>query len=572
MIKKFLVFGFLALIYCSVFAQTDYNRQYASAKALFSEGKYALAMESFKSLITYDQDNPYPEYASFYYALAAYKQGYRSVAKDMLMQIRKLYPEWDKTNEVNFWLGKIHFENGDYFQALRMFGQITDKRFREDIQIVKAQHLSTVSDIETLNMMLEDYPDDRLVAERLATLLASQTNDAENRERLEGLIRQFNLERSRFIPEAPKTIYKDQYSVSLLLPFMVSTLEPTPGRKRNQLVLDFYDGIRLALDTLQKQGVNISLRAYDTERNTGKLGQLLETRELQNTDLIIGPLFPEEIRIVQDFSLKYQVNVVNPFSSNTENIGMNPHAFLFQPSSETLGRKSAEFLASRSRKKNCMVFYGSTPRDSVMAANFLATAPKHGLTIIDSVKVSNQDAHKIIEILASPTEFDEFNYPIEFSLKKDSLSSIFVASDDPLIYSNVVSAVETRGDSILVLGSENWLDDKAIDLEQYQNLGIVLAAPNFSSLNDPDYKAFRRAFINKHGRVPNHFAKTGYEMMLFFGNQLKTNGVYFQEGLSKAGIVPGYLYEGFDYRYTRDNNLIPFIRFKRGELVVIEKR
>jgi hypothetical protein len=64
----------------------------------------------------------------------------------------------------------------------------------------------------------------------------------------------------------------------------------------------------------------------------------------------------------------------------------------------------------------------------------------------------------------------------------------------------------------------------------------------------------------------------GYEFMMFFGHQLKKNGVFFQDGLSKSGVVPGYLTEGFDYQYGHDNRLIPFTTFRKGELTLIGKR
>jgi hypothetical protein len=330
--------------------------------------------------------------------------------------------------------------------------------------------------------------------------------------------------------------------------------------------------MKLALDTLNREGAIISLRAYDTERsNSDRLKKLLGTEELKNTDLIVGPFFAEENKVVQDFSVEHKINVVNPFSNNSDILGNNPHAFLFQPSSETLGRKTAEHLAARTRRKNTMEFYGPTKKDSIMAANFVQKATEQGLTVVASQKIV-KDTKKILEILATPTEFDEFKYPSQFTLKKDSLGSIFVASDDALIYSEVVSGVETRADSIRVVGSENWIDDTAIDLEKYQTLGIAMTAPNYANTSRPQYLRFFRKFVNTHGRTPSPVARMGYEFMLFFGNQLKTNGVFFQDGLSKAGTLPGYLFEGFNYQNSRNNELVPFITVKKGELTLVEKR
>jgi hypothetical protein len=551
-------------------AQIDFNRQYFNGKELYRAGKYNLAMETFKPLIPYDQNNRFSEYASFYYALSAYNLNYKAVAKDMLNQLKTTHPKWDKINEVNYWLGKIFLDNKDYFQGLRLLGMIDDRKMAEDVDALKAQYIPLIADVETLRMMQEEHPKDELVAKTLAAALAKQPADKEYRSQLEALISQYKLNRTDYIPEAPKTFYKDVYSVSLLMPFMTSTLEPSLSRKRNQIVLDLYEGMKLAADTLAKQNIQISLRAYDTERNVSKIRQILETEELKNTDLIVGPFFQDENKVIQDFSSTNRINVFNPVSNLSDVIGTNPYAYLFQPSFETLGKKSADFLSGYAKRKNCMVFYGANRIDSVLAANFIQRAGEKGMKV-KAVKVTRGEP-KIMNILATPTEYDEFKYPKQFTLPKDSLGSIFVASDDALIYAKVVGGVETRGDSVVVVGSEKWLDETAIDLERYQSLGIILHSPNFTSFADADYKAFQKKFIKVHSRIPGNAAKLGYEFMLFIGHQLKENGVYFQDGLSKAATIPGYLTEGFSYGPAHDNQLIPFIRFKRGQPLVIDRK
>lgn len=555
----------------SVWGQIDYDRQYKNAKELFKNGKFNLAMESFKPLIAYDQNNKYAEYASFYYALAAYKQGYKAVAKDMFNQIKTTHPKWDKISDVNFWLGVIHFENGDYFQGLKVLKGVSGTEFDRHIEFAKEKYLANITDVETLRMMHEDYPKDRVIASFLARILSKDISDEKDRNQLEELVKDFDFERSVYFPEAPDTFKKQEYNVAVLLPFMVNTLEPTPGKKRNQIILDFYEGMKLALDSLNGNGSKINLLVYDTEQpNSGRAGKLLQTQEMAQMDLIVGPLYPEENEAAQKFALENQINIVHPFTNNSDIIGTNPHAFLFQPSSETLGEKAADFLSTRGNRKNTIVFYGTSAKDSVMADSYVKAATEKGLNVVLKKRVASKESRQILEILATPTEFDEFKYPIEFTLKKDSIGSIYVATDDPVIYSQVVGSVETRGDSIRVVGSENWIDDTAINPEKYQTLGIALAAPNFADPSSESYKSFFRRFVREYGRTPSPLAKMGYEFMMFFGNQLKENGVYFQEKMAKDGNIPGYLSQGFNYEYGRDNQVVPFITFKKGQLSLIE--
>jgi len=571
MIRRITVFFCLmASIHIGATAQlVDYKEFYFAGKNFFREGKYNLAMESFKKAIPYDQNNPFSEYASFYYAIAAYHQGYSAVSRDQLNQLKTLYPKWDKMDEVNFWLGKIHLEMKDYFQGLKLLSAIQDKKFQSDITALKQKTLRDVQDAEILRMMNEEYPKDDVIARQLAKVLAKNPTDANDRAQLESIISKFNFNRAEFIVEAPESYFKEIYSVSALFPFLLNTLEPTPFKKKNQLVLDLYEGMKLAVDTLLKQGINISLRAYDTERNADKLKKILETEELKNTDLIVGAMYAEENKPAQDFSLTNRINIFNPLSNNSENLGTNPYAFLFQPSFETLGKKSAEYVTAHARRKNCMVFYGTSKRDSVLASNFVQKANQTGLTIVSSQRITRDATGKILTQLATPTEFDEFKYPSQFTLKKDSIGSIFVASDDALIYSKVLNSVEMRNDSILVVGSENWLEQA--NYEKYQQMGIVLASPNYMMINKPAHISFVKKFVRTHGRNPSLYAKLGYEFMMFAGQQLKKNGVYFQEGLNREPFIKGTLVEGFDFQQSHDNKVVPFVRFEKGALVVISK-
>ena len=556
----------------SAWAQIDYNKQYLNAKTLFKEGKYNLAMETFKPLIAYDKSNPYSQYASFYYALAAYHQGFKPLARTSLNEIKKLSPTWDKMDEVNFWIGKINMEDRDYFQGLKVWSTIKDKSIQRLIESLEASSLGQVTDVETLRMMREEHPADAIIGKQLATQLAKNPAAPADKAQLDELIRTFNLNRADFVVEAPKSFFKDTYSVSVLMPFMVNTLEPSAGTKRNQNVLDFYEGMKLAADTLARQGVKISLRAYDTERSVNKIKSVLNTDELKNTDLLIGPFFQEEVKPIQDFSQANRINLLNPLHNNLELVGSNPFAYLYQPSLETMGRKAGEFLSANAKGKTCMIFYGTSRRDSTLAASFSAAAREKGMKIMASHRLGREQSANILTILATPTEFDDFKNPKQFSLKKDSVGAIFVASDDALIYAKVISGVETRGDQIPVLGSESWLDQHTIDLEKFQNLPITLLSPNFVDTGRPYARAFTRKYVKTHGRTPSTYASTGYEMMLFLGNQLKKNGVYFQETMAKAGVIPGFISEGHSYQVGRSNDLIPFVRFEAGNMKVIEKK
>ncbi|MDZ4714706.1 MAG: hypothetical protein SH819_04480 [Cytophagales bacterium] len=583
MLFRALLVGALILGAFQPVASQDFKRQYKNAKDFFKEGKYNLAMESFKPVMVYDKENPYVEYASFYYAQAAMRQNFSAVARDMLLQIKRLYPGWDQMNEVNYWLAKIYFDKGEHFQGMNLLMQVKQEDYLEvqEISRLKRFYLARISDPEILRLMWEEYPNDADVGKFLAKAIGRQPEGKQDLDLFQALATRFGLERKDYIsPDWPAPVFKDEYNVSVLFPFLVATLDPSPSVKPNQLILDLYEGMRMAADSLFRNGIKINLLAYDTERSPTEpqhgrevINRLLGTEELRNTDLIVGPIFREELKPVQQFSEERWINMISPVSNQSEYVGKNPYAMLFQPSLETLGARSADVLAARSRNKKCMILYGDNQRDSVMAANFSRRALELGMQVVWMEQFKKETAERIIAILAKPTEYDEFKNPKQFTMKLDSIGSVYVASDNPLVYTKVISSIESRGDSVLIIGSESWLDNPSVDLRKYERLNVMFAAPNYTSYSRAPFQKFRKAYIRTHGSFPQeymNYTKVGFEFMMIIGRALHDHGVYFQTGLAETGLVPGWLTNGYELSPTRDNRGFPFIYFHRGELIPIE--
>ncbi len=561
---------FLALVVFSSSAQ-DFKRQYHTAKDLFTQGKYSEAMIAFKSLTVYDKDNAFSEYSSFYYAMSAYRLGYGSVAKDMLLQIKKLYPQWDQMNEVNYLLCKIYFDQKEYFQGRSIMDEVRDPKFVSDLQNLKRVYLSQIDDPETLRMMLEDHPEDVEVAKILVKRLGQQEYHLQDTVLINSLVAQYGLSKSALISQiAIRPIKKDTIRVGLVLPFLASTLDPSPVRKRNQIILELYQGMRLAADSLSYSGIHLSLLAYDNERNLDVTRKILKESELRKVDLLVGPFFQEEAKPVLDFTLTNKINVViNPLSNTSDFVKNNPYSFLFQPSHETIGRSSAELAASKAKKKNCFVFYGDTPKDSIMAANFIARAQELDFKILFSQRVNKENSASILSKLATATEFDEWKNPLQFSLKKDSIGCIFVASSNELIYSKVINSVETRRDSVLLIGQESWLDEGSVDFTKFQRINIALASPNFKSVTNPAFHDFRKRYVNKHGVLPTEYASIGFEFIMVMGQLMNQYGVNFLQTIRESDVVPGLLGSGLSFSAERDNRLVPFVSLKGGHLVKV---
>ncbi len=568
---KLIIFILLLFPLSNTASAQDFKREYRKAKDFYKDGNYSLAMDAFKSLMIYDRNNPYPEYAGFYYALSAQQLGFSTLAKEMFIQTKKIYAQWDQLDEVNFWLVKIYLDQREYFRAWQLAMEVKSTSVKSEIDILKANALMNLDDVETLKMLLDENPHDVQISYALAKAIGKEPFMIDG-GLLDSLAVEFNWNKDDFISsEVIKPVFKSRYKIALMLPFRTSTLDAGPGKKKSQSTLDLYQGMKLAADSLLSEGIVLDLLAYDTDHDPDQIKKLLGGDELKSADVILGPLFLEDAKAVQEFSEANKINlVVNPLSFNRDFVGQNPFAFLFQPSHATVGEKSAALLAGKQGNKNCFVFYDENPKDSIMAFSFMRAATKLGIKISYAEEVRDETSANILATLATPTEFDEWKNPKQFKLKLDSIGSIFVASDDPLIYTKVINSVESRGDSILVIGQEDWLEDSSIDLSKFEKIKVELASPNFTPVEGKPYIQFRKKYLQKHGVLPSSYAQKGYEFLMVIGHALRAHGVYFQEGLMKDR-VPGALTLGYQMLPTHDNGVLPFISFKGGRLELSDK-
>ncbi|MEM9857923.1 MAG: ABC transporter substrate-binding protein [Bacteroidota bacterium] len=545
----------------------NYQQSYLSAKALFNEGKYGLAREAFKPLIAKNELNDFSAYASFYYAVSSYRDGFPALAKDMFLQIKQLYPKWTRIDEVNYWLGQIYLETESYDAAISVLREIRKDEIETDGANLKRYYFSKIEEYDLLVELYKTYPSEPYLANELAATIAKQPLVNQDHDLLNEIIERFELDPNDFnMVSKSESVFKDEYRVAVLYPFMVNDLQPNDRRKFNQFILDIYNGIRLAADSLNRKGVRLKLLSYDTRRSERQLESILEKEEMLSVDVIIGPFSSKLTERVNEFSFKNKINVINPLRTDSEVIGNNPYSFLYYPSNETMGKKMAEYTLKNKDRRPGVIIYGQDKSDSVLAYSYKEQMEKDSFNIIITKKVHKDSTRQILDLfLVKDTKLGNAGSSQakeRYQLAPDSISHVFIASDDELIASKIVSAVDTRGDSIMIIGPSSWLELPVINYDDYRRLGISLYAPAYQKRSDEIFNSFREAYIRKHRVVPSKHASIGYDLMMLLGEGLDKHGKYFQIGWGDQKFIDGCLTVGHRYELTNDNNIVPILTFE----------
>ncbi len=590
--KLFIATAFLFLLVLShqLIAQQpsdDIQAAYLKAKAYFRLGNYNQAKDGFSKLRDVNEKNPFALYANYFYGISVYQLGDTSEALETFRRLSITHDQWENREELNIWYGKILLEQGDFYKGLQVLNSIQDQSIKKIAAKIKANELVKYDSLPILQKGMELNPYDSVLALRLAQVIDKKDVLERPVELQEFLIESFGLNKRDFdVIDKEVSQMKETYNVGVVLPFMASSLNTTKGNKANQFVLDMYQGIQEAALELNSRGERIRLFAFDTKRDSIATQKIIDSGDLLQMDLIIGPLYPVPARLIKPYSERNKINLLNPLSTNAAIIGNNKYSFLINSTPETRARVAARYASNNFKNKRATIFYGQSEEDRLYAYAYkkyleLDSFKINWITPVESAVASAEvlktltNVYKRVpggggQVYISNSKKIRVGDGDSLIYSRDSLGHIMVATDqDKLLVFNVLSAVETRRDSVPLIGMESWLDFNQISFEQLERLGVVLVGQNYFDFTSVKVSAFKSAYLQKFNQLPTQYSYLGYESMRVFAEMLFRYGNYFQYGLNEEGYHEGYLYKGFDYTNANDNQYVPILKLLDLDLMIL---
>ena len=307
--------------------------------------------------------------------------------------------------------------------------------------------------------------------------------------------------------------------------------------------LQFYEGVLLAVDSMQKEGMKIRLKVYDTQQSPETVRRFLSYDEFLNTDLIIGPVRPDEQRYISDFSDKNRITMISPLSDQTGGILTNPYFYQINPDRDYLFRKTAEMVARDFTNCNFIVFetgnYNNTPEAemvNLIRERFNSSDRNNGVRFM----VYNFRVNGIAGLRTM--------------LSPDRENVIFIPSSNEGELSIGLSNLNNLANEypITLIGTNQYPRyESSIQIEYFHNLKLTYVAPYWTDYEKDQtvnyFEKFKRHFFTE----PNNFGQQGYDVTFYFLNALKNYGRDFHNCLPELEVD---LIQG-NYRFEKDSPL-----------------
>ncbi|TGE24875.1 hypothetical protein E5K00_06655 [Hymenobacter aquaticus] len=533
---------------------SDPTVRYQNGKTLITQTRYDLAMQELEPLTPPSARFDRAPEAAYLYAVAATRAKKWAEAEQMLNLLRTEYPGWPNLAEAFFLQAQVSFELSEADNALKMLAQIPAGRLEAEREAMKAVYLPRVKDKLQFQTLLQHYPQDAAVGRAYADKLANGGwyTDAD-KPTLDQLITQFSLDRTRYTPR-PRAQKKSSYNVAVLLPFEFD--DPSWEKQRkNQFVTDLYAGMRLAQDSLQREGRPIQLYSYDTGADTLQLKQVLALPELASMDLIIGPIYKSGSKILARYAQQRQIICINPLSQDADLVLDNGWHYLFEPSTVTQAKQAAQFAISRFASRTAVVLYEDTKDEAAFGQAYKTAYEALGGKVLQLRRVNSDVEESISAGFAG--------------LDLKTVGHLVVASDHRKAGPYTLGVLQAQGARLPLLTYASWLENSRVSLGQLDARDVFFVHPKYLDKTAYGVRRFRQLYLQRQNLPPSVFAFTGFELLYYFGSQLHQNGPGFQQNLASSGPVSGAVFQGIGYPAgAHDNQYVPFTKLERLELEV----
>lgn len=298
-----------------------------------------------------------------------------------------------------------------------------------------------------------------------------------------------------------KSFTKTNKKLAILLPFNLTkldqdTINSTKARLKKDkflnMTLDFYSGALMAIDSVKKMGLNVSVTILDSQetKSTSNAANLIQENNLKTMDAIIGPFYQNNAEKMAESLNASNVPVISPLSKDYD----KKYSNLIQATPSNEDVKNAIF-------------------------NFMQAKGGNILAVVDPKK---QSAKQYIAANHNEVQFINFNETgaldvaqLKSLLVKDKVNFVIMETERTnLILSTTSALMNVPPDyqiRLVILGENDALDYEEIQISRLTKLKMTF--PSQTRDNDsPGAAIFEKNFRRANKIYPNQFATRGFDV------------------------------------------------------------
>lgn len=298
----------------------------------------------------------------------------------------------------------------------------------------------------------------------------------------------------------------------------IALMLPIDARNKvNDNYVDFYKGFLLALEQMKnEERLNADLMVFNTAHDPQTVRTIVDCdARLRQADIIIGPVYEEEIRAVLEYAEPNGIPVVSPLSTMTQT--HSPVLFQMQAANAHKYDKFADMFDGS--REIALIYAASNDREFAAEIMPLLQSNRYeayNFTFNRTPFIYRRNAD------GSNGALVETN-----SLVKGQADKVFIVMADKetdidrilTTLSSAKSSITDRGHQIgryVVLGNRKWTRLHNLDSRIFFKNNVIFATPYHAKRSDERIRVFDALYIKEFGTLPSMFAYRGYDAAMIF--------------------------------------------------------
>jgi hypothetical protein len=275
--------------------------------------------------------------------------------------------------------------------------------------------------------------------------------------------------------------------------------------------LEFYEGAQMALDTLRSENAHLDVHIYDTHSKQNSVSQILQSADLQNTELIIGYVNPNESRQLANFALQKHIPFINVNLPNNSNITNNPDLVLLNSTLKTHCESIYRFLQKNYATSSITYLYNKSTMGNDL---------KYYFTDVEK-NTKSVSLHLKYVLLNEPVDQKQLLAHVDSTRQNVIIAGSLNENFSKDLCAQLASLDKTY--SMTIIGMPTW---DGIDFTQpdYNGLEIYYTTPFYNNPNDTLVKYIQQYFKTKFYSRPSDLVFRGYETVYHFAKLLTLYG------------------------------------------------
>ena len=339
----------------------------------------------------------------------------------------------------------------------------------------------------------------------------------------------------------------DVAEVALLLP-LGTTEKPASN------YIDFYRGFLVGLDSVRMAGYSVNLALHNTAHDYHRVESLIAEGALSNVDLVVGPVYEDELIPVATAMQQQGVPVVSPLADLKHT--SSGCVFQMSPSQQSKYDKVQNLFDGSHR----VLIISAEQIDTKFDAE-VRSLLKPGLEVVEHkfiyehpsiIEKREKEREKMrerglqVDDTPSPSDLSPFMRGVKPTV-------VLVTAANEVDVDRILAAIAAASRSLsarslptvpfAVLGNNRWSRYTNIDRSTLFTTNVIMLSTYHARRTESVVKQFDTRFVQEFGTLPSRYAYRGYDAAVLFVRGLFESMDTAMEGIRQQPLLTPYRFE-----------------------------